>query len=460
MDAARLAKWKSSISTIVPTECYSIYARSVEDNCNNWALFTAVSEYFRKSAGLGGEDDFIDLQLAQQLRWFDGNGMYMDRRASDVYQPIMYDIVPRGLLAMLLNRGYRGKHYEKIDEILRKSALFTLKMQSPNGEIAFGGRSNQFIHNEPFVSVIYEYEAKRYKNNGNTALAEKFKSAVDRALSVTEAWLDKQPMTHIKNRFDKQTKYGCEKYAYFDKYMITVASNLCAAYLISDGQTVTAPVSDTESTVWQSSEHFHKLFVKSGGYGLEFDLNGHCEYDASGLGRVHRVGAPSTIALSCPSPAEPNYAVNIPPVALSFCSAIRKEGEWKLNTWLDSEYRVLETEEARDCASATIECSVEGRKITESYTVSKNGVEITVLGDTEIGYALPAFYFDGEFYTKIKSDGNSVTIEYNGWVCRYTTDGCISETDILSPNRNGYYKAFLASGKEKLRISIGIVEAK
>ena len=49
-----------------------------------------------------------------------------------------------------------------------------------------------------------------------------------------EEWLSKTPIRHIKNRFPTETKYGCERYAYFDKYMTTVASNLWAAYTICD----------------------------------------------------------------------------------------------------------------------------------------------------------------------------------------------------------------------------------
>jgi hypothetical protein len=73
-------------------------------------------------------------------------------------------------------------------------------MQSPNGELAFGGRSNQFIHNEAWLCVIYEYEAKRYAREGNLPMAKKFKAAIKRALDVSECWLTKEPLYHIKNR--------------------------------------------------------------------------------------------------------------------------------------------------------------------------------------------------------------------------------------------------------------------
>ena len=63
---------------------------------------------------------------------------------------------------MLLHFGYRGKYYEQIDNCPKKAGLLSLTMQSPNGEMPFGGRSNQFLHNETWMAAIFEYEANRY----------------------------------------------------------------------------------------------------------------------------------------------------------------------------------------------------------------------------------------------------------------------------------------------------------
>ena len=201
-------RWRGYLAKIEPTTCYNIFATSLADTVRNWALFTAVSEYFRLDAGIGGNMDFIELQLGQQLQWIDENGMYCDNSHAIAYQPIMYDFVPRGLFSLLLSRGYRGRYYTQIDEALKKAALLTLDMQSPNGEMAFGGRSNQFLHNEAWMIAVLEYEAKRYAREGNAALAARFKAASARAIVVTEKWLEKKPIRHIKNRFPIKTKCG------------------------------------------------------------------------------------------------------------------------------------------------------------------------------------------------------------------------------------------------------------
>lgn len=76
----------------------------------------------------------------------------------------------------------------------------------------------------------------------------------------------------------------------------------------------------------------------------------------------------------------------------------------------------------------------------------------------EIGFTLPAFYFDGEVYTEIAVSESSLTVSYEGWQCRYTTDGKITDLEKTAKNRNGYYKAFLASAKSRLYIKIEIIK--
>ena len=462
VDEERILRWKQKISQIVPEACYTVLVKGETDRITNWAIFGAVSEYARVRFGLGENFDFIDRQLSCQFQWLDENGMYRDNPKEIPHQPIMYDLVSRGLFALLIHFGYRGTYYEKIDACLKRAGLFTLKMQSPNGEMAFGGRSNQFLHNEAWMIAVFEYEANRYVAEGNLALAKRFKAASARALAVTEDWLSRTPIRHIKNRFPTGTKYGCEGYAYFDKYMITVASNLYAAYLICDDSIPTEEIPDVSPTVAQTSSHFHKLFLKSGGYGLEYDTNGDPQYDASGLGRVHRKGAPSTICLSCPCPATPIYTVDIEkPFAFSMCSAIREGDGWHFGAEEGAKYEVLESGNDKDSASATILCKLtEDRVVKESYTINENGVSIIIKGDGEIGYMLPAFCFDGEITPEIIADDHSLTVSYEGWVCRYTTNGTIINLNRMAANRNGHYQAFLAIGEEEIHVNIELIKQK
>ena len=457
-----IARWKGYLAAIEPTTCYTKFAKEPTDKVRNWALFTALSEYARQSIGLCDSSEFIEVQLSSQMQWMDENGMYMDNSHAETYQPIMYDLAPRGLFALLLHKGYRGPHYQAIDACLKKAGALTLAMQSVNGEVAFGGRSNQFLHNEAWLAAVYEYEANRYAAEGNMAMASRFKAAIVRAMAVTEHWLAKTPVRHIKNRYPTETKYGCEKYAYFDKYMITVASNLYAAYQLCDDSIPTAKTPDRAPSVRQTSRYFHKLFLRSGTYSIEFDTAADPHYDASGLGRVHKEGAPSTICLSVPCPSDPLYTLDIAEApALSLCPAVRAENGWKFGADADVLHEVVHFDKGQDKADATVRCRfADGKTVLGDYTVDDGGVHIRLSGDGEIGFVLPAFAFDGENMTDTELSERTLSVAYEGWVCRYTVSGgTIYDSGKTGANRNGHYRAFLAVGIDTLNVDIEIFEA-
>ena len=457
VDKADTLRWRDELAKIDPYTCYNVIATSPESKVKNWALFTGVSEFFRKSAGIGGDDEFIEIQVASQLKWIDDNGMYMDGCGDD-HHPLVYDLVARGLFVMLLNEGYRGRSYDDIDLILRRAALFDLKMQSPNGEIPFGGRSNQFLHNEPWLCVVLEYEAKRYAREGETALAAIFRAATKRALAVTEEWLKKEPLYHIKNRFPIETKHGCEGYAYFDKYMITAASNLYAAYTACDDSFDVPVTPDLAPSVFATTEHFHKIFLKAGGYGIEIDTNADPHYDASGVGRVHRAGAPAPICMSVPCPKSgAGYVIPDGSSALSLCPGIVMGGELVFATDEGAKYELRALNSDGNAAYAKLSCLfVDNSEIISEYKVDSSGVKIKLTGDGSTALMLPAFFFDGENNTEISHGKNTLSVRYGGYVCRYKTSGEILPLDMKGANRNGIYKAFYAKSYGTLDIKIKI----
>lgn len=453
-------RWRALLSKIEPTKCYDKFARTPTDKVRNWALFTALSEYFRQCAGLCDSSEFIDIQLASQLQWIDENGMYMDNSKSDVHQPIMYDLVPRGLFSLLLHFGYRGKYFEEIDSLLRSSALHTLKMQSSIGEMAFGGRSNQFLHNEGWLCAIFEYEAQRYAREGNYALAAEFKSGVEKAMSLTEHWLSKSPIRHVKNRFPTESGYGCEGYAYFDKYMITTASNFYAAFQMCDEAILSDASALSVCDTFVTSEHFHKVFMRCGDYSAELDTNADPHYDASGLGRIHKFDAPSAICLSVPCPKAPNYKLDVTDnIALSLCPGIMIDGDPHFATGNDTKYGVISTTAENGIAETAVECTfANGKRVSVCYSLSRYGVNITASGDGEILFMLPAFSFDGESYTEITLADRSLSVSYEGYTCRYITDGEICDTGHIGANRNGHYRAFYVRTDDCVRLMVEIAK--
>ena len=103
-----------------------------------------------------------------------------------------------------------------------------------------------------------------------------------------------------------------------------------------------------------------------------------------------------------------------------------------------------------------LECVLgSGDVISEEVTISENGIEIATAGQGDLRILLPAFEFDGEKHTIIHNTEDSVEIEYDDWVCRYTSD-CITDTEELYANRNGHYKCFAANGKNSVSVKISI----
>jgi len=445
-----IKRWKRELSKITAAECYDKFAKEPDQVIGNWALFTAVSEYAR--ALLLGIDnsEFVELQIGNQLQRLDKNGMYRDNLHHEAHQPIVYDLVPRYLFTLLLHFGYRGKYFGRIDKVLRETALMTLKMQSLTGEIAFGGRSNQFVHNEPMLAIIFEYEARRYANKEDIETAKRFRAAAARATEVTEYWLAKEPICHVKNRFSTETQYGCEKYAYFDKYMITAASHLFSAYLVCDDGIPTGEFDDSDSC-FMTSHHFHKLFMRSGGYFLEFDTNADPHYDSSGLGRVHRHGAPSPICMSLPCTDTPKYKLCTDEKhRASLCPGVIKNGDIFFACDSDKAIDVI----SYSSGKASLKYP---NGITADYIITDKNVTIKLAGDGNVLHMLPAFSFDGECETRISTRNNVLEIAYEGWVCRYTANGTIHDLGKTAKNRNGYYKIYYASSEHNLELKIEII---
>ena len=257
-----LDKWKRQLSAFDPWTLYNAVAASPETPIGNWALFAAVSEYVR--GVLCGEDTsrFVDWQLSSQLLMLDENGMYQDDPPAN---PMVYDIMPRLLFAFLLAFGYRGRHAARIEAALDSAAELTLKMQSVTGEIPFGGRSNQFLHNESMLASYCELEAVRYACRGDGQTAGAFKAAAALAADRLMDYLQLKPIRHVKNRYDIRTRIGCEEYGYFNKYMITVASNIYMGYMFADDRIAPAVApAQAGGYLIRTGEAFHKTFLNAG----------------------------------------------------------------------------------------------------------------------------------------------------------------------------------------------------
>lgn len=446
IDAHRLRKWRGQLASFDPWTRYSVVDDHSGKFVANWAMFAAVSEYMRGVYCGIDTSEFVEWQLPCQLANLDENGMYQD--APPVANPMVYDLAPRFLMSFLMCAGYNGKQAKAIEEALDKTAELTLKMQSVTGEIPFGGRSNQFLNNEAMLIGYCEMEAARFAKKGDLALASRLKAAAAAAAEAIDCSLSLNPISHIKNRYPIESKIGCESYGYFNKYMITVASNLYPAILFGDDGII-AKKGAEEGCVIRTSANFHKTFMTAAGYHAEIEESANFSYDSSGLGRIHKKGCPSTICLSVPFCANPNYVLEGKnPSNMSLCCYGKVNGDTLLGAEEYASYRFIKSDCGKDFAEAEFEvCLADKLCLTQSIHLDEKGVDIALEGDGEIGFMLPVFEFDGDRLTEIDIGKHSVTIKYMNGCCRYTFDGDISENYIHYFNRNGRYRVYEVAAK-------------
>lgn len=428
--------WKQKLGTINPYTCYTAIAKSPDTPKSNWAAYNAASEFMRQYIGFADSEAFLNLQIPSQLLSFDENGLYKDPG-----NPMLYDLAARCQLAVLLHFGYRGKYAEKIEGLLAKAEPLMLKMQSVTGEIPYGGRSNQFLFNEAYLAALLEFAAARHAKLGDMETAGLYKAAALKACASLESYAKRRVKTHVKNQYPPDSGFGCEAYAYFDKYMISLASFIYLAYLFSDDR-IAPCTADSDSYVAVTSADFHKVFLKCGGWFLEYDTAADYKYDASGLGRIHFDGVPSAMLLSLPFTDSPHYALDIQnPSPLSICGAAVVNDRLLCGADRDAKHTLKEYHADSDRAFFAVECRLSnGEILTERYEADESGVKISVSGHGKVAVVLPVFLFDGAERTEIEVAENRIRISYCGCEAEYTSCGSASDAGEVYANRNGRYK--------------------
>ncbi len=440
--------WRKNLENLVPETTYGIFRKDSPNTGNNWVVFAAASEQLRNFAGMSDNTEMIDKILKLQLELFDENGMYRDP-----LEPIVYDIATRLQFMVVYNFGYNGKSKKALEDILLKSADLTLYMESVLGEIPYGGRSNQFLHNEAFFSAVFEFYASFFKKRGDMEKASVFKSAAKVALCGLNEWLSGDKLYHIKNYYPNYSQIGCEPYAYFDKYMVSAASSLHLAYEMADDSIeISNCPAENENFIKETSELFHQIFIKFGDYTVQIDTDANKHYDASGIGRIHKKGVPSALCLSVPFAKEPNYVLDIEnPSAFSICGLVSTEDGAVLGA--EEKYRVLEKTVSDESAFIKLGCEKDGKILFEErLTVSNDGAEILVSGKENAKILFPVFSFDGETKTEITKGENQVSVSYKGHKVTFTSNGKITDLNKEYANRNGHYKGF--SAEENLKIEM------
>lgn len=428
--------WKDTFRGMKAEDIYSSQPPVGDKTARNWSVFGAASECARLWAGVGGDRAYADKYLLDQSRFFDENGMY-----KDPHQPMVYDAVTRLQYMAALSFGYDGPAKAVIEENLLKSAMPTLAMQSVTGELPYGGRSNEFLHNETFLAAVCEYYAVWMKERGDMEAAARFKAAAARAVQSLEYWTSQKPLRHIKNRFPTETGYGCEKYAHFNKYMVTMGSWAYMAYRFADDSIVPA-AGEEKPSFYVTSDPFHRIMMNGWGYTVQFDVDAQTDYDSSGVGRIQKAGAPPVIALSAPCPAVPNP---------SFKLDVKNEGPLAIAPdW--EKYELVSAEAGKTVLT-------DGNAVW-TCRIGRKGVRMTLKGEGEQMLTIPALVFDGEKSPQVECSDDCLEISFNGWKCTWKTNGRISDTGKIYGSRNGHLRRYEARSNGCLKVSVSIEKDK
>ena len=444
--------WRADLAAVVAEDCYTQGRLKLGlPIARNWVVFAAASEQARLRFGFGGNPAFVEKYVADQLRWFDANGMYRDP-----HQPAVYDFVTRLQFMHILDWGFDGPSRAALEAQLEKSAEPTLAMLSACDEIPYGGRSNQFLHNQTFYAAVCEWYAARFAQRGDRTQAARFAAAARRAVKALGPWLAETPVSHVKNRYPREANgvysetgdMGCERYAYFDKYMVTMGSWALAARCFASAQTddLPLPAPAVAPAVFQTTSDFHFTFLSAGDYSAQFDYDADTHYDSDGLGRLQRRGAPSTICLSTPCGQHPNYRIEgTNDAALAFVPCAAGDG------------RIVPVAACVTNGAAVATWRLPGRPdLAWSCTLTDKGLTSVLTGDGSVALTLPAFDFDGREKTRISASRRQLAVSYRGWTCVYETDGEIVDTGRSACNRNGRYRRFEARGRNAVKVVVRI----
>ncbi|MEK3882053.1 hypothetical protein [Paenibacillus sp. PL2-23] len=442
--------WFSYLRQVDPYVHFGSVLRRTEDTnkLHNINVYNMVGEFLRETEGLTDTTAYFSKHWPLQLLRFNMDGMYMDPGC-----PILYDLTTRCQLQLMMGFAYEGEYADRLDDHLRNAGIMSLYTQSAAFQLPYGGRSNQFLFNEILIAANAEYEASRYKQLGELELAGAFKRSAHLAVQSVMRWLYATPPRHIKNMYPIELNYGTESYGFYEKYMITLGAFLCIGYWFADDSIPECVCpAETGGYIKKVDNHFGFIYANAGGYSLQIDTSGNPTYDSTGLGRLHRAGVPTELALSVPLSAGAGCLLKdgVARIAASISAGWKTDqGDIRYLSQCgdDLAHELIVHEERTDLVRFTLkyEGSALGfdGKLVEDYELCHQGLKWTSRLDTpseqDIYVRFPVLLTNGQEITTISHNEHSISVRLGAYEYRVAFCGNL-ELD-LTPygNRNGEY---------------------
>lgn len=439
------AQWDNCLKVIAPKEFYRC---SSGDN-HNINIYNLSGEWLRIKYGISDDISYIEECLEKQVVKFDKFGMYPDNLAHDPRRnPMLYDLTTRVQLQLMTGFGYDGKYRQILDEIMEKGGLTTLFTQSAAFELPYGGRSNQYLFNESLIASCCEYEAVRQKAKGNMKLAGAYKRAAHLAVMSIDRWL--KAKKHIKNMYESDL-IGTESYGYYSKYMVTMASFMAIGCLFVDDTIPEQPCpAEVGGYIIETTDRFNKIFANCGGYSIEIDTDADFHYDCTGLGRIHKAGVPTELALSVPCTKHPGYTLpdGCDNENLSIGVGFKNDNGdiTYVSDLSDIDHTTTVLKQDKEEVKFKVQYTgAEFPAICETYTLTSRGLklEAEVKDAPQVFVRVPLLVSTGDkqqaVTTSIEAGADQVKCSAMGHSYNVKTDGSLSVSGKRRGNRNGVY---------------------
>jgi len=445
-EARRCHAWRDLLAGWEPEDVYHGH--------DNWWFYATAAEQLRIQHGLSDRSDWIDAILADQMDHWTDHGMYRDPG-----DPVTYDLTVRQCLAMMLDHGYTGRHVEWARETLRAGALTTLLTLSPAGVVAFGGRSAQYHLQEGMLAWVCEWQARQEARTGNARLAGALRRAALAGAEAVGRWLRREPYAVGKHLMASQHPFFGQDGFPEDQnahsgYGLLAANLLAGAYHVADPSIEPGPMpADTGGYALHLPDAFWRVWATAGGYHIQIDTRGQPHYDATGLGRIHRRGAPIEAALNMSIAASPNYRLpmSAAPRRVAFGPGWPAGDGWRYLSELsrDDAYEVSvraprEGEEVEVRVRYQGEIAAPRDVVRERYRLSSEGLryEAQVPGAERVRLQIPAIETDGEATSRIELSDRALVVRYRGHTYTVRVAGAARALmeDRRAPNRNGVHR--------------------
>ena len=445
----RMERWTRDLASYDPEQLY--------DGGHNWLFYNAAAEVVRIESGLSDRHDYVEQALASQLEQWTPFGMYRDPN-----DPVTYDLTVRQGLAFMFEHGWEGEHAGWAREMLRRGALATLLFISPNGVAPYGGRSNQFHHMEAMIAYLAEWQAKEEARRRNLRLAGALRRMALAGAKAVRRWISRIP-TSLKHQMRAYPCHGHDRYN--PTGSLHAAYGLLAANLFGGAHHCAAtgiPMAPAPTDVGGYTLHladaFYRVWATAGGYHLQIDTAGQPGYDATGLGRFHKRGAPVELALNMSIVPDPKWhsAVANPRRAVAIGPGWPVAGAWRYLAEANRESHAVAVTTREENSAVELAVTYQSRgdglpgatEVRECYRLSDEGLRcrIEVPGAPQVHLQAPLLETDGQLRSEVTLAPGRATVRYAGHTYALHVPGC-QEGPWLEPwpaaNRNGIYRVAL-----------------